>query len=208
MRIVTVYFIVLLLEIFGSITYNKPVVFLTKPLLMPILMLFAYQNGIRNKWLYLGLLFSLFGDVFLMFSGTNFFILGLSSFLIAHLFYITLFKPQFKFNFLPWVGFGVFVAAFLVFIIPVLPSELVIPLVLYSFIIATMGVFAASRTGVSSPSYQMILIGAILFIISDALIAVNAFHTMIPKNALYIMSTYGLAQLLIVRGWIKQTNSL
>lgn len=208
MRILTVYFIILLIEIFGSITYNKPIVFLTKPLLMPILMLLAYQNGVKNKWLYLGLLFSLFGDAFLMFDGTKFFISGLSSFLIAHIFYILLFKPQTKFNFLPWVAFGVFVAAFLVFIVPVLPSELVIPVVFYSLIIATMGIFAASRTGVSATSYKMILIGAILFIISDALIAINAFHTMIPKNALYIMSTYGLAQLLIVRGWIKQTNSL
>ena len=70
-----------------------------KPLIIPVII--GYLNAqVKNstktisKWVLLALLFSLAGDILLMFMEKNsvFFLLGLSAFLIAHIFYIIFFN--------------------------------------------------------------------------------------------------------------------
>jgi uncharacterized membrane protein YhhN len=46
-------------------------------------------------------------------------------------------------------------------------------------------------------------LGAVLFIISDSLIAINKFVGDIPFPTLLIMSTYGVAQLFITKAYLK-----
>ena len=205
MRLRILFLIVLILEIYASISYNRTLVYIAKPLLMPILMFIAYHEGVKNKWLYIALLFSFGGDVFLMFSGLNYFLLGLSSFLLAHVFYIVLFVPQAKFSFLPIVAFGVVTAGYLTFLYPHIASDFRIPVIAYCVVITLMGIVAASRN--KSGSYGYILTGAILFIISDSLIAYNKFYIALDNDALLVMTTYGAAQFLILEGWIKQEGS-
>ena len=171
----------------------------TKPLLMPLLFLMAYQLKIKDNFLYLALIFSLLGDIFLMFGGEIYFMLGLGSFLIAHVFYILLFKKQFKFNLLKSLPFAVATLTFLLFLKNDIDSKLLIPVVTYCIVITTMGIFAANRI-TNKISYNLVLIGSILFIISDSLIAFNKFHSPLPANAFWVMSTYGIAQFLIVLG--------
>lgn len=207
MRLRLLFLILLILEIYASISYNRPLVLITKPLLVPILMLIAFQEKIHDKLFYLALFFSFLGDVFLMFSGINYFILGLGSFLLAHVFYIILFIPEIRFSFLPIVGFILVTASYLVFLYPHIGIDFRIPVVLYCTVITLMGIMAALRRTSSSKSYRYILIGAILFIISDSLIAYNKFYTDIPHDALYIMTTYGAAQYLILEGWLKRGGS-
>jgi hypothetical protein len=55
MRIPLLFLAVLLLEIYGSIAYHRPLVLMTKPLLMPLLMLWAYQEGLRDRLLFTAL---------------------------------------------------------------------------------------------------------------------------------------------------------
>ena len=205
MRLRIFFFIVLILEIYASTTRNQMLFYVTKPLLMPILMFIAYQEGVKNKWLYIALLFSLGGDIFLMFSGLNYFLLGLSSFLLAHVFYIVLFFPQAKFSFLPIVVFGIVTTGYLTFLYPHIASDFRIPVIAYCVVITVMGIVAASRN--KSVSYWYILVGAILFIISDSLIAYNKFYIALDNDALLVMTTYGAAQFLILEGWIKQEDS-
>ena len=168
-------------------------------------MFIAYQEGVKNKWLYIALLFSFGGDVFLMFNGLNYFLLGLSSFLLAHVFYIVLFLPQTKFAFLPIVAFGLVTVGYLTFLYPHIASDFRIPVIAYCTVITLMGIVAASR--IKSASFVYILVGAILFIISDSLIAYHKFYTALPNDALLVMTTYGAAQFLILEGWIKQEGS-
>jgi uncharacterized membrane protein YhhN len=205
MRLRILFLIVLILEIYASVSYNRTLVYITKPVLMPILMFIAYQEGVKNKWLYIALFFSLGGDVFLMFSGLNYFLLGLSSFLLAHVFYIVLFFPQAKFAFLPIVAFGIVTTGYLTFLYPHISVDFRIPVIAYCVVITLMGIVAASRK--KSTSYWCILAGAILFIISDSLIAYNKFYTTLEHDALLVMTTYGAAQFLILEGWIKQEGS-
>ena len=194
------FFAVLALEIFFSETSERAGVWILKPLLMPILIWIAYQKTIKDKYLYLALIFSLLGDVFLMFSGENYFILGLGSFLTAHVFYILLYKKQFQFSWIKTLPFLLSTLTYFLFIKGSIPSDLMIPVLAYCLVITTMGIFAAGRV-TSDNSYKMVLLGSILFIISDSLIAFNKFVSPLDFSSLWVMSTYGLAQFLIVIGW-------
>lgn len=174
-----------------------------KTALMPILAFFAYLHKPKEKVLYLALLFSWTGDISLMFNGEIYFILGLSSFLLAHLFYVLLFTRAFKFKLLPSLVLLAVTLCYFIFLSPHITKELYYPVLAYCIVITTMGLAAISRP---NTSYYTILIGALLFIISDSFIALNMFYTKLTYPALYIMSTYGLAQYLIVSGWFKRDS--
>jgi len=71
--------------------------FLIKPLPIWCLAIYTYKK--KNALLTVGLLFGSLGDIFLTNSEEVYFKLGLSSFLIGHIFYIIYFIKNFKFNF-------------------------------------------------------------------------------------------------------------
>jgi uncharacterized membrane protein YhhN len=194
------FFFVLAIEIYFSSTHQTLGMQLTKPLLMPILMLLAFQLKIKDKALYFALFFSLLGDVFLMFSGEKFFMLGLGSFLLAHVFYILLFKTEFKFQPLKTLPFVITTSAYFLIIKPGIDQNLILPVLAYCVVITLMGIFASNRI-TNRTSYITVLIGSILFVISDSLIAFNKFYAPLPMSTIWIMSTYGIAQYLIVTGW-------
>ena len=198
-----VFFIVLVVEIYFSTTHQNTLVKFTKPLLMPLLMLLAFQLNIKERNLYIALFFSLLGDVFLMFSGELNFILGLGSFLLAHVFYILLFKNQFKFSLFSALPFASATFSYFLFIKSGIDQNLLIPVGIYCIVITLMGIFAAARN-TNIMSYNLVLIGSILFIISDSLIAFNKFYSPLTASSFWVMSTYGLAQFLIVSGWSKK----
>jgi uncharacterized membrane protein YhhN len=126
------------------------------------------------------------------------------SFLIAHVCYILEFKkqsgnPDRKAIF---VLIGLFLYGIL--LLPLLWNGLgnmKIPVVIYALAILSM-VFFAERRITSGKSYFLILGGAIAFVLSDSLIAINRFAISILYADLWIMLTYGLAQLMIIRGII------
>lgn len=156
-------------------------------------------NGRFDLLLLAGLAFSLAGDVFLMFPG--FFIPGLLSFLVAHLFYIALFKTG-----LPWfpsrralaatLGIGVLMYAFL---FNGLSPVLRIAVAAYVVVIALMAAQAIGRATVLRDKAALgVAVGAGFFMLSDALLATNRFATPLPMAQLWVLSTYYLAQVLIV----------
>ncbi len=196
--------VILILEIYGSIAWHRPLVLMTKPLLMPVLMYIAWREGITSRTYFSALFFSFLGDVFLMFDG--WFIPGLVSFLLAHVSYIFLFRKEYSFSFTAILLLALFTSGFLVFLYPSIPENMRVPVVVYCIAITLMGICAASRNTASRSSYGYVVAGAVLFIISDALIAVNRFYTDIPADALCIMTTYGAAQYLILEGWLKKDS--
>jgi uncharacterized membrane protein YhhN len=197
------FFIVLAVEIYFSTTHQNTLVKISKPMLMPMLMLMAFQLNIKERNLYIALFFSLLGDVFLMFGGELYFMFGLGSFLLAHIFYIFLFKSQFKFNLLKALPFAAATLSYFLFIKRGIDQNLLIPVSVYCIVITIMGIFASGRK-TNNLSYNLVLIGSILFILSDSLIAFNKFYSPLPASSFWVMSTYGLAQFLIVLGWSKK----
>lgn len=197
--------------------------FLAKPLIM--LSLAGYfllaNRGPKSKvdrMVLAAMGFSFLGDVFLMFSGKEYFLLGLGSFLFAQIAYVWVFRLDRKnANALSaasgkqhrWFGilFILYGGLMLGSLWPKL-GDMQIPVLVYSLVITLMGLAALDRYGaVSSRSFWMVLIGALLFIISDSLIAFSRFGQEIVEISLpgfWIMLTYILAQFLIIMGWMDK----
>ncbi len=75
------------------------------------------------------------------------------------------------------------------------------PVMLYALVITVMALQALFRFGyTSTKSFALIFCGAICFMISDSLLAINKFLQPVPMASLCIMATYILAQYLIVEG--------
>jgi uncharacterized membrane protein YhhN len=188
---------------------------ISKPAIM--LSLIGYylsSDAKRNMTFVRALFFCWTGDVLLMFQpkADVFFMAGLGAFLIGQLLYIVSYKqmrdaepgtelsgPQ-KVRFsIPVVlaGTGLFVILY-----PGL-GGLKLPVLFYAIALMTMVMTAIFRYGkTSSQSYWLILSGAILFFVSDSILAMNKFYSPVPLGNLWIMSTYIAAQFLIVKGAI------
>jgi uncharacterized membrane protein YhhN len=83
-----------------------------------------------------------------------------------------------------------------------------VPVIFYAAVILSMVAAAINRMErVNRISYIAVLCGAILFVISDSLISINKFYAPFRYSGIAIMSTYILAQYLIVYGIVKQDNS-
>jgi len=78
-----------------------------------------------------------------------------------------------------------------------------IPVLLYAILLTTMVLVSIFRDGkTTSQSFWLVFIGALLFMISDSLIAINKFINPLPWSGVQIMLTYLTAQALIVHGLI------
>ena len=208
-----IYSLIGVLNILSTVIEQPLLRTLTKPLLMPMLMLYVFSQThilIRNKLIFI-LVFAWLGDVFLLFQGNSslYFQLGLGSFLIMQIGYIRLFSLQSSagyFNIGQWFSLTIipvliYVVGFLAFLLPLIPTALYIPVSLYALALGAM-LYAAYLRKMNS-SYYFILIGAIFFVVSDSLLALAKFYYSFSGNSIYVMLTYILAQLLLILGLCK-----
>ena len=150
--------------------------------------------------------FSTLGDVFLMSEGSLFFILGLSSFLIAHLAYISIFyeltNPVFRKGIYNYLLFGLFIYEFILlqYLWPNLEG-MKAPVLIYATTICVMLWVALLlfRTNKSKGSI-LIILGALSFVCSDSLLSIRLFMDDFEYAQFWVMCTYLLAQYLIVSG--------
>lgn len=193
---------------------------ISRLLLMPLLAMAVipciYHNN-KKLFPYISwaLFFSWAGDFMLSFKGELYFVIGLSSFLLAHVSYIFFYKKETEFSKRQilkekkWLVFPfvVLVGLFIYFTAPNL-KQLLIPVFCYSLILCGMALMAIQRKGnVSNPSFYFTAIGALLFVFSDLLIGLNAFYYPLPKSQLIIMSTYIAGQYLIGKGLCLHATS-
>ena len=191
------------------------IIYITKPAVILALISWLILNGgLQGQSFYfiIGLVFSLAGDIFLMLPNEKF-IAGLISFLLAHIAYILGFSsgiPDFSIAgliLLILVGLN----AFVIFrrISDGLKSlgqdTLQIPVLFYTIIIGIMLV-SALLTMVSPNSewnpFPSLLVsfGAVLFFVSDTLLAWNKFVVPIKFGNLMVIITYHFAQITITLG--------
>jgi len=190
--------------------------YVTKPLIVISLIVFFLRQSrslhktIRN-FTFLALIFSLAGDILLMFDNQNpkFFMLGLIAFLMAHVMYIIVYlKHRNKSRqSLPLIVILLLYASGLFYLLKVGLGAMLMPVVVYMVVILTMATTAYLRKGsVSNLNYFLVLLGAILFLISDSLLSVNLFYKPILFANIIIMVTYAFAQFFIVLGILKQAT--
>ena len=85
----TLFFIAAIADVWGIITANETLQTVAKPMLLTLLAL-VYLVSAKKPifWYVFGMFLCFVGDVLLMFDGPNFFMFGLSAFLLAHVVFI------------------------------------------------------------------------------------------------------------------------
>ena len=176
----------------------------TKPLLMILLMGHIAQVNPKPA-LFFTAVFALLGDVFLMLPDSPlYFQLGLGSFLVMQVSYIRLFAKQASEQ--AWVpaharkplaGILIYVFSFLAFLNPYLADAMKIPVTLYAFALGSMLYFAIRL------NHQTIFWGAFFFVVSDSVLAFGKFYYSFPGISFVVMSTYIVAQLLLISALCK-----
>lgn len=182
----------------------------TKPLLMPLLLLGFYVGSANrnSKGFYFiaaALVLSWAGDVLLQMK--EMFIPGLISFLLAHIFYIIYFirsnpgkKGLLQFEPLTGIPVLLYILFFLWMLIPYLDA-LKIPVTVYGITIGTMLLASINmRRKTNHVAATYFIVGALLFVVSDSLLAVHLFAYSSVLLSLCVMLTYASAQYLIVKG--------
>jgi len=214
----TIFFLaIVLLELFTSnVKSLLPIHVIAKPLILLSLIFFFIDQGkhlsSKTKVItLLALLFSLAGDVLLMFTdiSASFFLSGLVAFLLAHSMYIMVFLDKKNSKKIALL----FIAVLLIYAIGIFYllndglGDMIIPVIIYMLVILTMVLTSTMRKdNVSNQSYNLVFLGAIFFVISDSFLAINKFYQPVPLSKIIIMSTYSLAQYLIVLGLLKQNQ--
>lgn len=141
----------------------------------------------------IGLVFSTVGDATL-----RWFVVGLTAFLIGHLFYIAAFRRVASFSL--WKGLSLLaLIPFAIWmgmrLVQSLGSQdetfLIVPVIAYIVVILTM-CFIAFLTG-----NVFAIVGSVLFVISDSVLAWNMFVDSIHLSGVYVMTTYYAAQFFI-----------
>ena len=196
--------IVLVIDLFLIFNNNIELRFFTKPILLPVLILWYISSSKSEKiqlnaFFLAGLILSFFGDLFLLFKWG--FLPGLGSFLLAHLCYIISFKkkPQKRIKEFWPIILSLYASILLVFLFPYL-KEMKIPVFIYAVVISVM-MYSALKT-----HNRNLIIGALLFLISDTLLSVNLFLKPLMILNLLVMITYVSAQWFLVRGMLSSKN--
>jgi uncharacterized membrane protein YhhN len=195
----------------GAAVHDDLVDNLTKPLLMPLLALYAMaahrERGARiDRRLLLSLALAWAGDVTLQLGGTVALIVGMVFFALAYGIYAAEFIRTGAFRrrrrWLHLAGYGAAVTGALAWLWPGL-SELGVawPMAGYAALMAVMATAATSwgwRVGV----------GGALLLGSDTLIGVGLAGAVdVPGRAALVMATYLLGQAVVVAGWAARTAS-
>lgn len=186
-----------------------------------------------HKLMVAAFVFSWVGDVALMFvpasesdtllmgitKNPNYFLVGLVGFLVTHILYTIAFskvsekKPPILLSKF-WVAMplALYMVVLLMLLVPGImgnpqTKDFLVPVLVYSTAIAVMVVFAINRFGrVNDSSFALVFAGALLFMFSDSIIAINKFLHPFSTAGIFIMVLYITAQYLIARGALKQSN--
>jgi alkenylglycerophosphocholine/alkenylglycerophosphoethanolamine hydrolase len=178
--------------------------------LLPIIILlhFSLKRTFETKERIVGLAFSALGDFFLGYDPVNWFVLGLGSFLVAHIFYIFSLKPLLPMagviKRLPIIVLYCLYGVCMFSLIHAGLGDLFMPVFVYMAILLLMGI----TTLLSQKSNKWLLIGGISFILSDSFIGLDKFYQEIPLASFFIMSTYYFAQFSLVKGLFQTVPTL
>ncbi len=171
---------------------------LTKP--VPVLVLLGWLHDAPpseyRRWISLGLIFSLLGDVLLAWPG-DLFVFGLGAFLVAHLAYLKAYLSDCRrLAPLPLLLALLIGAGLLGILMSKGLGELLIPVTVYALAISAMLWRALARLGSDVPKRSALLAaaGALTFAFSDSLIGIDRFVVKFAAAPYLIIIAYWLGQ--------------
>ena len=188
-----------------------------KTLLMPVLIVLLVINTARYNLLSIGTLLALIastsGDLFMELNQLNdkFFLPGLGSFLLAHIFYIITFSYKLKINNIQNKNYTILAillltATALVALLWPHLGQMKIPVIIYALIITSVTYIAYLHCQQFTGKICAVFWGALIFLISDAALSITLFITQYPLHREANMILYVTGQTLIVLGILQTTK--
>ncbi|WP_028624791.1 lysoplasmalogenase [Pseudomonas sp. Ant30-3] len=196
--------------VYGLTVHAALLCLLVKPL--PVLALLGWLHDAPpsdyRRWISLGLIFSLLGDVLLAWPG-DLFVFGLGAFLVAHLAYLKAYLSDCRnLALLPLIiasGVGTLLLGIL---IANDLGPLLVPVIVYAVAISAMLWRALARLGTDVPkrSAWLAAAGALAFVFSDSVIGIDRFVAPFHAAPYVIILSYWLGQWAIAASAFKQKS--
>jgi len=215
---ITIYVLVLMLHLFAQLLGFTSIQYGSKLVLLPLLMLYFYAQPFfvtapNTKYLILiGLFGSFLGDAFLL--SDALFIPGMIAFMTTHIFNIIFFSKIYGLKQPKSTAFKVSSSLllcfcwFVYFQLKTAIGPLIYPILVYMALIclaALMAIHVSNNKPTKMIANLFWTPGMLFFIASDAVLAFNKFslsmQSPIDNIGIVTMATYGIAQLLLVKGF-------
>lgn len=181
---------------------------IAKPLVMVALAGLALTMGAADhpagRWVLVALFFSLVGDIFLLRTARSDFLGGLIAFLLAHLAYVLAFLTVGFHQW--WAWFGVLITVSLGLTSGrriVRAAARAEGVALGAGVTAYLLVICAMVITASGTARPLVLLGALAFVISDTVLAMDRFVGPRAHARLVVVMTYHLGQVLMVVGTLR-----
>ncbi|MGB4840725.1 MAG: lysoplasmalogenase [Saprospiraceae bacterium] len=205
-RSFTIWYIFIIITNLIFLSWLTDYKMVSKPFIMASLIGFYIGVARQQSPVFiLALIFAMLGDIFLMFKSEVFFLVGLGCFLIMQILYtITFLKdksPAVRQNIYKTLPIFIISGIVIIFLWDGL-EDMKLPVAFYTIAICCMVVSALIRKNVSW--YLPVVVGVVLFMMSDAAIAFSKFGFPFPCAEYFIILTYMIAQFLIVRGVVER----
>ncbi|SUD61057.1 membrane protein, YhhN family [Ectopseudomonas oleovorans] len=198
--------------IYGRISGDVQLSLLSKgiPVIALLLWLRQAPAGTYRRWICIGLVFSLAGDILLDWPG-DLFVFGLGAFLIGHLAYLRAYVSDSRLPALPALLLALIAGGAMFAILASSGlGELLIPVACYATAISLMLWRALSRIGhpdLQPGSTWLAAVGAALFVLSDSLIGIDRFVVSFDAAPYAIILTYWLGQWGIAASAFERTKT-
>ncbi len=202
--------------ILGMILDNYPLRMVTKPIPVLMMILFLILNARKGRfqWLIIGgLALGMVGDILLEYAPETF-LLGLIAFLLGHLLYLVAFTLDCR---RPAWGIAIFLYLYAIGLYGFLDmgsmkaDKMALPVLIYIIVITAMGWRALARYHVPTIhplSARAGVLGALFFMASDSMLAVDMFIFHLTYAHVAVIITYWLGQLGITLAAYWQNRSL
>lgn len=213
-----VFLIILIIDIIVKNTLDVSVYRFISKISLPVLLISFYILNqkeafkIKKYFMITALSFFLIGDIFfILYEVELYYILGIIFFSLGKVFYVFKFSNQKEFKLgklLPVVFFCFTFMFIMLYLINDNLNNYFFPTLVYLFTVTMFVIFAFLRRGlVNNTSFFLVLIGVFLSLIADSIAALSSFYSSsaIPYQESTVMLFYGVSQLFIVLGVLKET---